>query len=89
MALKVSEKISSIKKIIPKKKKNCCVVSIPNLLEYSNKEFNFELVSIISGFDNTAINGIIDAIPIISIRAIKIIIKNNKLIFLRSLDERR
>ena len=46
--------------------------------------FKISLVSIRLGFDSTAMNGIIEATPIISSKAINNIINNNKNARLRS-----
>ena len=61
----------------PRANKNCSLFSTPMIIEASNTLFKIALVSIISGFDKTAIKGTTEATPIISSNAI-IKIKTNK-----------
>ena len=57
---------------------------MPIILVPLNTLFNIALVSIMSGFANTAINGIIEATPSISKKAITKIIPSSMIADLRS-----
>ena len=65
------------------------LVSTPKIPEVSYAVFKIILVSTSSGLVNTAINGKIEATPIMSIKAIIKIIPTNKTALLRSRLDRR
>lgn len=70
MALRLRENISNTKTKMPKTKMNSLIAFTPKIFNRSNSLFKTELVSIIPGLVNTAINGIIEATPIMSVSAI-------------------
>ena len=73
------KKISSFnkkKKVIPNKKLNSSISTNPSCLEKLYNSIKIKFVSTSPGFVRTAMNGIIDAIPMVSSKHI-IIMKNN------------
>jgi len=74
--LKANEKTSKQNTSMPSENKNCSFVLTPNKLEYSKRLLIKMLFSMRSGLVKTAINGIIDATPIASNKAINKIIIN-------------
>jgi hypothetical protein len=74
---------------MPRANKNCCLFSTPKTLRNLKVEFKIALVSIISGFISTAINGIIEATPSMSIKAINKSISIINAALLRSCNVKR